>query len=119
MAKSAKKPGKGKAPAARANAISIAAHPRATYSITRAKGLGGLIGVVLVGLLSAQAGAPLLDVGLRALIGGVIGYVTFWTIAVHTWRHLVVAEARAAAERARERSQATVAAAEAARQASA
>jgi hypothetical protein len=99
--KEPKKPKNGKGPAAPENVISIVAHPRAAYGVKRAKGLGGLIGVLLVGILSLQAGAPPADIGLRALTGGVIGYIAFWTIALHTWRHLVVAEARAAAERAR------------------
>ncbi|MEA2323232.1 MAG: hypothetical protein QOD81_3082 [Solirubrobacteraceae bacterium] len=100
-AKTPKKPKKAKGPQVPENAISIAAHPRAAYGVKRAKGIGGLVGLLLVGLLSLQAGAPAADIGLRALIGGVLGYVTFWTLALHTWRHLIVAEARAAAQRAR------------------
>jgi hypothetical protein len=89
--------------------MSVAAHPRAAYAVTRAKGIGGLIGVLLVGLLSWQAGAPPLDVGLRALTGGVAGYLAFWALALQAWRHLIVAEARAAANRARERAAAAAA----------
>jgi predicted lipid-binding transport protein (Tim44 family) len=105
MAKDAKKPKKAKqpkAPKVAENAISVAAHPRAVDGIRRAKGIGGMIGLLLVGMLSLQAGAPIADAALRGLVGGVVGYVTFWTLAVHTWRHLVVAEARAAAHKARE-----------------
>ena len=111
MAKEPKKPRKPKAPPAPANAMSVAAHPRAAYAVTRAKGIGGLIGVLLVGLLSWRAGAPLLDVGLRALAAGVVGYLAFWALALQAWRHLIVAEARAAAGRAAERAEAAAASA--------
>ena len=80
-------------------AISVSAHPRAAYSIRRAKGLGGLFGLVLVGWLSWRAGAIPVDAATRALIGGISGYVAAWVISVQVWRHLVVAEARAAADR--------------------
>jgi hypothetical protein len=111
MAKASKKPkqpGKGKkgdAPAAPPNAMSVAGHPRAADAVARAKGIGGLIGLLLVGLLSWKAGAPMLDVGLRALVGGAVGYVAFWALALQACRHLVVAEARAAARRALERAE--------------
>jgi hypothetical protein len=104
MAKEPKKPKKPKGPAVSGTAISISAHPRAAYSIRRMKGYGGLLGVVLVAWLSWQAGALPVDVALRGLIGGIAGYVAAWTIAVQVWRHLVIAEARAAAERVRARS---------------
>jgi hypothetical protein len=103
MAKEPKKPKKPKAPAASATAISVSAHPRAAYSIRRMKGFGGLIGLFLVGWLSWQAGALPVDAALRALAGGVVGYVAAWMVAVQVWRHLVIAEARAAAERVRSR----------------
>jgi hypothetical protein len=89
-------------------------HPRAAHGITRAKGVGGLVGLLLVGLLSLRAGAPLPDAGIRALAGGVVGCVCFWAVAVQAWRHLVVAEARAAAQRARDRAAAATQAAESA-----
>lgn len=101
----AKKPKTPKKPAAAASstAMSVSAHPRAAYAVRRAKGTGGLAGLVLVGLLSLRAGTPAVDAGARALAGGAAGYVTCWTLAVQVWRHLVLAEARAAAERARAR----------------
>jgi hypothetical protein len=102
--KKAKQPKKGKGAAASETAISISAHPRAAYSIRRMKGFGGLIGLLLVGWLSYRAGALPVDAALRALAGGIVGYVACWMIAVQVWRHLVIAEARAAAERVRERS---------------
>ena len=43
-------------------AIRVSAHPRATYAIARIKGIGGLIGLVLVAFLSWRAGVPAVDV---------------------------------------------------------
>jgi hypothetical protein len=108
----APKKGKGDAPAPSPDQMSVAAHPRAAYAVARAKGIGGLVGLVLVGLLSWQAGAPLIDVGLRALAGGIVGYLAFWALAVQAWRHLVIAEARAAGREAEERATAARAAAD-------
>ena len=102
--KKPKQPKKAKGAAASETAISISGHPRAAYSIRRTKGFGGLLGLVLVAWLSHRAGALPVDVALRALVGGIVGYVAGWTIAVQVWRHLVIAEARAAAERVRARS---------------
>ena len=110
--KKPKQPKKAKGPESSPNQMSVAAHPRASYAVSRAKGVGGLIGLLLVGLLSWRAGAPLLDVGLRALIGGVAGYLAFWALALQAWRHLVIAEARAAGRRAEERRAAAAEAAE-------
>jgi len=106
MAKEAKKPKqpkKPKGPAVSATAISVSAHPRAAYAIRRAKGFGGLFGLAVVGWLSCRAGALPVDAAIRALVGGMAGYVAAWMVAVQVWRHLVIAEARAVAERARER----------------
>ena len=100
---------KGKKAAVSETAISVAGHPRAAYSIRRAKGFGGLLGLLLVGWLSWRAGVLPVDAAIRALIGGITGYVACWMIAVQVWRHLVVAEARAAADRARERAAAAAA----------
>lgn len=97
-AKKAKTPKQPKTPVS-PNAISVAAHPRALYAIRRAKGFGGLFGLLLVGWLSWRAGALPVDAATRALVGGVAGYVAAWVVSVQVWRHLVVAEARAAADR--------------------
>jgi hypothetical protein len=102
--KAPKKTKKAKGPAVSGTAISISGHPRAAYSIRRMKGFGGLFGLLLVGWLSYRAGALPVDAALRALAAGVVGYVASWIIAVQVWRHLVIAEARAAAERVRQRS---------------
>ena len=110
-AKKPKQPKKGKGAAVSTTAISVSAHPRAAYSIRRTKGYGGLIGLLLVGWLSYKAGALPVDAALRALVGGIVGYIACWMISVQVWSHLVIAEARAAAERVRERSAAAGAAA--------
>ena len=101
--KKAKQPKKPKSPAVSTTAISVSAHPRAIYSVRRAKGWGGLIGLLLVAYYSHKAGLMAVDVALRALAGGIAGYVVAWVIALQVWRHLVIAEARAAAERVRQR----------------
>jgi len=92
--KRAKREGAAKA-AGDAALPSVANHPRAGAQVARAKAWGGLVGFVLAGLLSSRAGAPVADVLLRALAGGVVGYVATWAAAVLVWRHLVVAELRA------------------------
>jgi len=99
-----KKPKQAKKPRApRPGAMSISAHPRATDSIRRTKGWGGILGLVLVGWLSLRAGVVPFEAALRALAGGVAGYVAAWLVAVQVWRHLVVAEARAVASGVRRR----------------
>ncbi len=97
--KKPKQPKKAKGPAPSPNAMSVAAHPRASYAVQRAKGIGGMVGLLLVALLSWRAGAPMFDMALRALIGGVVGYLAFWMLALQAWRHLVIAEARATGRR--------------------
>ena len=111
--KKAKQPKKPKAAAVSATAISVSAHPRASYSIRRTKGFGGLLGLLLVGLLSWRAGLPAVDAALRGLVGGVVAYLICWAVGVQVWRHLVMAEAAAAAEVVRKRREAARAALEA------
>jgi hypothetical protein len=91
------KKGKGKAGGGKGAAAlpSVANHPRAGAQVARAKAWGGLGGFLLVALLSLRAGVPTADALLRALAGGVVGYVATWACAVVVWRHLVVAELRA------------------------
>jgi hypothetical protein len=98
--KGKKKKGKDGAPAdASAVAPSVANHPRARYQVRRAKGWGGIAGFAIAGYLSYKAGVPTFDVGLRALLAGIGGYMLAWMCAVTVWRHLVIAELRAALER--------------------
>jgi hypothetical protein len=79
--------------------ISVASHPRAVYSITRAKGMGGLAGLLLVAWTSWHAGLAADDVAVRALLGGVAAYIACWLVALQVWRHLIVAETKAFAAR--------------------
>jgi len=101
-AKSDKKDKKGKkGKGADASAgPSVAAHPRASYQVRRAKGWGGMAGFALAAYLSYKAGVPTFDLGLRAIAAGIAGYMLAWACAVTVWRHLVLAELRAAADRA-------------------
>jgi len=92
-----KKKGKGAGDAAAGP--SVAAHPRASYQIRRAKGWGGLIGFGAAAYVSYKAGVPTFDLGMRALIAGIVGYMLAWACAVTVWRQLVLAELRAALER--------------------
>jgi hypothetical protein len=93
-----KKGKKGKKGGA-AGGPSVAAHPRASYQVRRAKGWGGIIGFGLAAYFSYKAGVPTADLGLRALIAGIVGYMIAWACAVTVWRQLVLAEVRAALER--------------------
>ncbi|MGO9498686.1 MAG: hypothetical protein ACLQA5_18540 [Solirubrobacteraceae bacterium] len=99
--KKPKKKKKGKDDAAGAGAVapSVANHPRASYQVRRAKGWGGIAGFAIAAYLGYKAGVPTFDVGLRALVAGMVGYMLAWMCAVSVWRHLVLAELRAAVER--------------------
>jgi hypothetical protein len=92
-----KKNKKGKAAASAGP--SVAAHPRASHQVRRAKGWGGVAGFGIAAYLSHKAGVPLVDLGLRAIIAGMVGYLLAWACAVTVWRQLVLAELRAAIER--------------------
>jgi hypothetical protein len=70
---------------------SVAAHPRASRAVARAKSWGGLIGFVLGGYLSLPTNT-IATAGLRALIAGLVGYVAVWAGAVFLWRRLVILE---------------------------
>ncbi|HEY1520565.1 MAG TPA: hypothetical protein VGL69_04810 [Solirubrobacteraceae bacterium] len=82
-----------------AGAPSVANHPRARYQVRRAKGWGGIAGFAIAAYLGYQAGIPTFDVGERALAAGIVGYMLAWACAVSVWRHLVLAELRAAVDR--------------------
>ena len=92
------KKGKKKGDGAASAGPSVANHPRARYQVRRAKGWGGIAGFAIAGYLSYKAGVPTFDVGLRALVAGIVGYMLAWMCAVTVWRHLVQAELRAALE---------------------
>ncbi len=86
-----------------AHPIRLCDHPRASRQIELARGWGGLGSFAFVGFVSLQSGLPLPAAGLRALLGGVVGYFAGWALAVLVWRHLALAEAEAARASAEER----------------
>jgi hypothetical protein len=90
------KKGKGKADASAGP--SVAAHPRASYQVRKAKGWGGMAGFGIAAYLSYKAGVPTVDLGLRAIVAGMVGYMLAWACAVTVWRQLVLAELRAMVE---------------------
>jgi hypothetical protein len=106
MAKKAEKSGEkkgkkgNKGDGEQAAGPSVANHPRARAAVRRAKAWGGLVGFAIAAYLSLKAGVPAADAGLRALGAGIAGRILAWGCAVAVWRHLVVAELRAAHERA-------------------
>jgi hypothetical protein len=84
-----------KAPA-NAGEVRLSSHPRAKHQIRLAKGWAGLAGCALAGYASWHGGAPFFDTLLRALLWGVAAYMLVWFCAVQVWRHVAVAEVRAA-----------------------
>ena len=79
-----------------AGQVRLSEHPRARHQIRVAKGWAGLGGLVLAGYASWNSGAPFFDTVLRGLLWGVAAYVLVWFCAVQVWRHLAIAEVRAA-----------------------
>ncbi|HWI74824.1 MAG TPA: hypothetical protein VNT55_22880 [Baekduia sp.] len=74
------------------NGIRLSAHPRARRHIAIAKGWGGLIAFLLVLKISRGAALPWPDAIERAVVGGIVGYITLWIIAQTIWRHVALAE---------------------------
>jgi hypothetical protein len=95
-----KKGKKGKGGGDASGGPSVAAHPRGSHQVRKAKGWGGMAGFGIAAYLSYKAGVPTVDLGLRAIIAGLVGYMLAWACAVTVWRQLVLAELRAAVERA-------------------
>ena len=90
MAKAKKTKGKGtKEPV---ETPSVIAHPRARVSIRRWRGRAGLLGLVLVTVLSLRAGVPAFDSVMRGLAGGLVAHFIAWIVGIVAWRHLVLAE---------------------------
>jgi len=87
--------------------MSVANHPRASAQVRRAKGWGGLVGFGLAALLSLKAGVPTADLGVRALIAGLAGYLVGWGCSVTAWRAILIAEMHARLERARAAAEST------------
>ena len=95
-----KKAKKGKGAA---DGISVAGHPRAAAQVRRAKGFGGVTFFFITAYFSHKAQVPADQVAIRALIGGIGGYMLAWLCSVTVWRQLVLAELRAAIESGRAR----------------
>jgi hypothetical protein len=77
--------------------VRLEAHPRAQRSIARSKAIGGVLGFVTGLWLGSRAGLPAWDTGVRALAGGIAGWLLVWVAAVQIWKQLILAEYRAAA----------------------
>lgn len=77
-------------------------HPRARRQIGLAKSYAGLAAFAFAGWAAWHAGRPFFDVAERALLWGMAGYLLVWAVAVHVWRHIAIAEVRAAERRWRE-----------------
>ncbi len=92
--------------------VSVVAHPRAQASIRRWRGRAGMIGLIVVTLLSLRAGVPAFDAVLRGLVGGIAAQFLAWAAGVVLWRHLVLGEIAVHREAQRERLAARRAAAE-------
>ena len=82
--------------------VNVAQHPRARRSINRTKAWAGLLAFVLVAIFSWRAGVEPFEVGLRALGTGIAAYLIVWAALVAVWQRMIVAEAKAAAERRRD-----------------
>src|SRR3954466_8285524 len=72
--------------------VQLTEHPRARRQIATAKGWGGLIGFVLVFMLSRRAHMSGFESGLHALAGGIGLYLLAWAGMVAIWREIAVAE---------------------------
>lgn len=86
-----------------ANEVRLSEHPRARHQIRLAKGWAGVAGLALAGYVSWRSGVSFFDTALRALLWGIAAYIVVWFCAVQVWRHLAVAEVRAAGKLLRER----------------
>jgi hypothetical protein len=83
-------------------AVVLRNHPRARRQIGLAKSYAGLAAFVFAGWAAWHAGRPFFEVAERALLWGMAGYLLVWAVAVHVWRHVAIAEVRAAEKRWRE-----------------
>jgi hypothetical protein len=77
--------------------------PRAMAGIRRAKGFGGLIGFALTGFAAHMHGELMSSVLLRALAGGLAGYMVAWLAAVTVWRRIIRAEFQRGVEAMKQR----------------
>ena len=70
---------------------SVAAHPRASRSVARARSWGALIGFMVGGYMSMPTHSAS-EALARAIVAGVVCYVVSWGGAVFVWRRLVILE---------------------------
>jgi hypothetical protein len=97
------KKSKGKSQTAPEPYSSIATHPRASGSVKRARARTGLIAFAIAAILSFKANVPIDQVGMRALAAGAAGYMIAWWASMQVWRHLMIAEQKAAIEEIKRR----------------
>ena len=90
------KAGKNAKKGAGAPGIAVANHPKASRQIAKLKSYAGLAAFAYSGYAAYQAGDQFADVALRAIIWGIAVYIAVWAAAVHVWRHIAIAEVRAA-----------------------
>jgi hypothetical protein len=76
--------------------IAVANHPKASRQIAVVKSWAGLGAFLVAGYLAWKGGAVFVDVATRALLWGIATYVAVWAMAVQVWRHVAIAEVRAA-----------------------
>jgi hypothetical protein len=94
---------KRKGPPRNPNEVRLAEHPRARRQIALAKSYAGLGAFAFVAWSAYSGGAPFVDVAERALMWGMAAYVLVWALAVQVWRHVAVAEVKAAEKRWKDR----------------
>jgi hypothetical protein len=83
--------------------ISLGEHPGASAGIRRAKAWGGLLSFFGTAVASYRSGLGADGAALRAIGGGIVGYLVCWGVAIAVWRAFVNAEIRAAVERIQRR----------------
>src|SRR5258706_15869719 len=83
--------------------VAPAEDERAAAGIRRTKARVGLGGFCVAGLGAYAHGDLLFSAGVRALAGGVTGYLVGWLVAVTVWRRIMRAEARHAIDILRDR----------------
>jgi hypothetical protein len=82
---------------------SIATHPQARAAVRKTKAWVGLVAFVLAAVLSLKASVPMFQSFERALVAGVAGYLLAWWASMVVWRHLMLAEQRAAVDEIKRR----------------
>jgi hypothetical protein len=67
---------------------------RAAAGIRRTKARTALAGFAVTGFAAYAHGDVLFSVGVRALTGGITGYLVGWLVALTVWRRIMRAETR-------------------------